>query len=157
MTASARLRIVAIGNRMPGWVQAGFEEYRKRLPRDFAVELRELALARRGADTARAIEEEGHALLGALAPDELVVALEVNGQPWSTEELAARMRIWRDEGHRVAFLIGGPDGLSAACRERATHCWSLSRLTLPHPLVRVVLVEQLYRAWSILVAHPYHR
>ena len=157
MTVNARLRIVAIGNRMPGWVQAGFEEYRKRLPRDFALELRELALARRGADTVRGIEEEGQALLGALAPDELVVALEVGGQPWSTEELATRMRVWRDEGRRVAFVVGGPDGLSAACRERAAHSWSLSRLTLPHPLVRVVLMEQLYRAWSILVAHPYHR
>ncbi len=157
MTLSARLRIVALGTRMPAWVQAGFEEYRKRMPRDFAVELRELALARRGADTARGVEEEGHAVLAALAADELVVALEVGGQPWSTEELAARMGVWRDEGRRVAFVVGGPDGLSAACRERAAHCWSLSRLTLPHPLVRVVLMEQLYRAWSILVAHPYHR
>lgn len=157
MTVGARLRIVALGTRMPAWIQAGFEEYRKRMPRDFAVELRELALARRGADTARGIEDEGHAVLAALAPDELVVALDVDGQPWSTGELAARMRVWRDDGRRVAFLVGGPDGLSAACRERAAHCWSLSRLTLPHPLVRVVLMEQLYRAWSILVAHPYHR
>ena len=152
---AARLRILAVGTRMPAWVQAGFAEYHKRMPRDFAVELREIPVSRR--EGARAVAEEGEALLAALGADEHVVALEVGGEPWSTADLAARLRAWRDEGRRAAFLIGGPDGLSDACRARAAGQWSLSRLTLPHPLVRIVLMEQIYRAWTILGAHPYHR
>ena len=151
----ARLRILAIGTRMPGWVQAGFAEYHKRMPRDWAVELRELPVSRRGA--ARAVAEEGDALLAALQADEQAIALEVTGEAWGSEELAARMRRWHDDGSRVAFLIGGPDGLAEPCRQRAVHHWSLSKLTLPHPLVRIVLIEQLYRAWTILCGHPYHR
>ena len=153
----ARLRLLAVGTRMPGWVQLGFEEYRKRLPRDCALELREIPLARRGADTVRAVQEEGEALLGALAGDEYVVAMEVGGKAIDTPGLAGILGRWRDEGRRAAFLVGGPDGLSAACRVRADATWSLSRLTLPHPLVRIVLAEQLYRAWSLLAGHPYHR
>lgn len=154
---AARLRILAVGTRMPGWVEQGFEEYRRRLPRDCALELREVPLARRGADTARAVAEEGEALLAALAADERAIALEVGGRALDTAELATRLGEWRDHGERVAFLVGGPDGLAAACRARARECWSLSRLTLPHPLVRIVLAEQLYRAWSLLAGHPYHR
>lgn len=154
---AARLRLLAVGTRMPAWVQEGFEEYRKRLPRECALELREIALARRGADTARAVAEEGEALLGALGGDEFVVALEVGGTAVDTPGVARALARWRDEGRRAAFLVGGPDGLSDACRARADAQWSLSRLTLPHPLVRVLLAEQLYRAWSLLSGHPYHR
>ena len=155
----ARIRILSAGNRMPDWVDAGFDEYARRLPRDFAVELREFPLSklRAGGATARAVEEEGRTLLDAVMPDDLVVALELSGQSWSTEELAARLRGWRDAARRVNFLIGGPDGLSEACRRRADQQWSLSRLTLPHALVRILLIEQLYRAFSIVSAHPYHR
>jgi 23S rRNA (pseudouridine1915-N3)-methyltransferase len=153
----ARLRLLAVGTRMPAWVQEGFEEYRKRLPRDCALELREIPLSRRGADTARAVAEEGAALLDALAGDEFVVAMEVGGAAMDTPGVAKALGRWRDEGRRAAFLVGGPDGLSDACRQRADAQWSLSRLTLPHPLVRVVLAEQLYRAWSLLGGHPYHR
>jgi 23S rRNA (pseudouridine1915-N3)-methyltransferase len=154
---SARLRLLAVGTRMPGWVQEGFEDYRKRLPRDCALELREIALARRGADVARGVRDEGEALLAALDDDEFVVALEVGGRMLSTSDLATRLGSWRDEGQRVAFLVGGPEGLADACRARAREQWSLSRLTLPHPLVRILLAEQLYRAWSLLAGHPYHR
>jgi len=154
---SMRLRIVAAGTRMPAWVQTGFEEYRRRLPRDCSLELREVPLVRRGADTARAVAEEGAALLSAVAGEERVIALEVGGSALSTEDVAERMRGWDRHGERIAFLIGGPDGLAAACRERAREQWSLSRMTLPHPLVRIVLAEQLYRGWSLLAGHPYHR
>jgi 23S rRNA (pseudouridine1915-N3)-methyltransferase len=154
---AARLRILAVGTRMPGWVEQGFEEYRRRLPRECALELREVPLARRGADTARALADEGEALLAALGADERAIALEVGGRALDTAELATRLGEWRDHGERVAFLIGGPDGLAEACRARARERWSLSRLTLPHPLVRIVLAEQLYRAWSLLAGHPYHR
>ena len=152
---AARLRILAVGTRMPDWVQEGFAEYRKRLPREYAVELRELPLSRRTG--ARAIDEEGDALLAALHADEQVIALEVSGEAWSSENLAASLRRWHDDGNRIAFLIGGPAGLAEACRARAARQWSLSPLTLPHPLVRIVLIEQLYRAWTILGGHPYHR
>jgi 23S rRNA (pseudouridine1915-N3)-methyltransferase len=153
----ARLRLLAVGTRMPAWVDTGFEEYRKRLPRECALELREIPLARRGADTARAVAEEGEALLAALAGDEIVVAMEVGGTAIDTPSLAKTLGRWHDEGRRAAFLVGGPDGLAQACRARAGLQWSLSRLTLPHPLVRIVLAEQLYRAWSLLAGHPYHR
>lgn len=155
----SRLRIVAVGHKMPDWVQSGFDEYRKRMPREYAVELKELAPVHRGknADVARAIEQEGEQVLAALAPGDHVVALEVKGKSWSTEALAEFMQKRLDEGERISFLIGGADGLSAACRQRAQTQWSLSALTLPHPLVRVLLMEQLYRAWSILHSHPYHR
>lgn len=154
---NARLRILAVGTRMPGWVQAGFEEYRKRLPREWALELREIPLGRRGQDAARAVREEGDALLAALEGDEHVVAMEVGGRALATADLAKALERAREEGRRLAFLVGGPDGLSDACRARAREQWSLSRLTLPHPLVRILLAEQLYRAWSLLAAHPYHR
>ena len=154
---AARLRMIAVGTRMPGWVQEGFEEYRKRLPREFALELREIAHARRGADTARGVAEEGAAMLAALADDEYVVALEVGGRSLDTAGIARELGAWREQGRRAAFLVGGPDGLAAQCRERADAQWSLSKLTLPHPLVRIVLAEQLYRAWSLLAGHPYHR
>ena len=140
---------------MPAWVNTAFEDYRKRLPRDYAVELRELPLSKQPG--ARAAEEEGTALLAAVMPRDRVVSLEVEGRAWSSVELAAAMRAWHDESHTVAFLIGGPEGLSAACRERSDAKWSLSRLTLPHALARIVVIEQLYRAWSIIASHPYHR
>ena len=152
---SSRVRVLAVGTRMPAWVQSGVDEYRKRLPRDYAVELREIPVSRRGGE--RGVKEEGAALLAALTPDELVVCMEVDGNMWSTAQLADRMRDWRDQARRVELLIGGPDGLAAECRVRADLHWSLSRLTLPHALVRVVLMEQIYRAWSILNLHPYHR
>ena len=154
---SARLRLLAVGTRMPGWVEEGFEEYRKRLPREWALELREIPLARRGADVSRAMRDEGDALLSGLDGDEYVVAMEVGGKAQSTPDLAARLGRWREEGQRAAFLVGGPDGLPETCRARAREQWSLSRLTLPHPMVRILLAEQLYRAWSLMAGHPYHR
>ena len=154
---SARLRLLAVGTRMPGWVQEGFEEYRKRLPREWSLELREIPLAKRGADVPRAMREEGEALLAALDGDEHVVAMEVGGKALSTADMAGRLGRWREDGRRAAFLVGGPDGLPESCRARANEQWSLSRLTLPHPLVRVLLAEQLYRAWSLMAGHPYHR
>jgi 23S rRNA (pseudouridine1915-N3)-methyltransferase len=152
---ASRLRIHAVGTRMPPWVSEGFEDYRKRLPRDYAVELREVPVSRRAGE--RAIEEEGVALLAQLTAQDHVVALEVEGHAWSSRELAIALRGWRDQGQSVAFLIGGPEGLSANCRARADARWSLSRLTLPHALARIVVIEQLYRAWTILHSHPYHR
>ena len=144
---------------MPDWVQAEYGEYAKRLPRECALELKEIALAQRGknADIARAIEKESEAMLAAIPLQERVIALDVLGKPQTTDSLADSLRHWQMQGGNTSLLIGGPDGLSADCLARADHRWSLSGLTLPHPLVRIVLAEQLYRAWSLLNNHPYHR
>ena len=153
------IHLISVGNRMPRWVQEGYKEYAKRLPRECALTLVEIAPGHRGkgADLARAVREEGERMLKALPRDCLVVALEVKGKAWSTEQLAQRMEDWMAEGRDVALLVGGPEGLADACRQRADLLWSLSPLTLPHPLVRVLLAEQLYRAWSVVQNHPYHR
>lgn len=154
-----QIHLIAVGTRMPAWVNAGYEEYAKRLPKECELVLREIAPARRGksGDSSRWIEEEGERILTALSRDDFVVALEVDGKPWSTPELSGQLACRMGDGRRVALLVGGPDGLAAACRQRADQLWSLSRLTLPHPIVRIVVAEQIYRAWSILRNHPYHR
>lgn len=154
-----RIKIIAVGTKMPAWVSDGFHEYAKRMPTDAQLELVEIPLAQRGKNTdiARAIKQEGDQILAALAPTDRVIALEVKGRNWSTEQLAGAFSEWQMEGRNVALLIGGPDGLSDTCRARADQQWSLSALTLPHPLVRILLAEQLYRAWSITRNHPYHR
>ncbi|HXH03273.1 MAG TPA: 23S rRNA (pseudouridine(1915)-N(3))-methyltransferase RlmH [Candidatus Competibacteraceae bacterium] len=154
-----RIHLIAVGERMPAWVSAGYAEYAGRLPRECALQLIEITPGRRGKNAVveRAVREEGERMLAALPKGARVVALEVSGRQWSTEELAAQLQGWLAEGRDVALLVGGPEGLAPAARSRAEQSWSLSRLTLPHPLVRVVVAEQLYRAWSILHHHPYHR
>ncbi len=154
-----RLHLIAVGNRMPGWVEEGYAEYAKRLPADCALLLHEIAPGKRtkGADLERARREEGEKMLAALPKGAHVVALEVGGRAWSTEQLASHLEQWRGQGQDIALLVGGPEGLADVCRARADEQWSLSNLTLPHPLVRIVLAEQLYRAWSITQGHPYHR
>ncbi|OUR66460.1 23S rRNA (pseudouridine(1915)-N(3))-methyltransferase RlmH [Bermanella sp. 47_1433_sub80_T6] len=154
-----KIRLIAVGTKMPSWVQEGFAEYTKRLPHDCRIELIELPIGPRGKNqpVSKAIEKEGQAMLAAMKPQNTCVALEVLGKPWSTEQLAKQMSGWRMEGQDVDLLVGGPDGLSPKCTQKATQKWSLSPLTLPHPLVRVLLAEQLYRAWTINNNHPYHK
>lgn len=154
-----RIRIIAVGTKMPAWVETGYAEYAKRMPRDCVVELVELPLAQRGKNTdiARAMEKEGEEMLAAIGKGEQVIALDVKGKPWSTEQLAEQMANWRMSGNNYCLLIGGPDGLAPQCLAQAHARWSLSGLTLPHPLVRIVVIEQLYRACSILQNHPYHK
>ena len=153
------LTVAAVGTRMPAWVEQAWREYARRFPRGLNLLLREIPLARRArnADVATLRAAEGEALLGAVPAGHLVVALDERGRQWSTTELAEQLEDWMREEHGVCFLVGGPDGLSEDCRRRARSTWSLSRLTLPHPLVRAVLAEQLYRAWTITQNHPYHR
>ncbi len=154
-----RINLIAVGTRMPAWVEAGVDEYRKRLPPELSLQIREIPLGKRGknADIARAMAQEGEAMLAAIGARDRVVALEVKGRAWSTEQLAQQLAAWQMSGDDVALLVGGPDGLAPNCQARANERWSLSPLTLPHPLVRVLLAEQLYRAWSINNNHPYHR
>mgnify|MGYP003384085284 FL=1 len=154
-----RLRIIAVGSKMPGWVQSGYAEYAKRLPNELHLELVEIPLATRRKNEApdRAIASEGEAMLKAIGQGDRVIALEVKGKPWGTDQLARNLFDWQGSGDNFSLLIGGPDGLSQSCIARANISWSLSALTLPHPLVRIILIEQLYRAWSINAGHPYHR
>ncbi|WP_303291466.1 23S rRNA (pseudouridine(1915)-N(3))-methyltransferase RlmH [Marinobacter sp. SS5-14b] len=154
-----RLRLICVGQKMPDWVTAGYADYSRRMPPELPLELTEIAMAHRGKnpDIPRLMQRESDAILNAVGPRDRVIALEVGGRPWSTEKLAGQLEGWLQEGQDVSFLVGGPDGLADACRQRADQQWSLSPLTLPHPLVRIVLAEQLYRAWSITRNHPYHR
>ncbi len=153
------IHLIAVGDKMPHWVQEGYLEYARRLPPECALKLSEISARHRGknADIARITRDEGRQMLDAIPKGGRVIALEVNGRSWSTEDLSRQLENWMTGGQDIALLIGGPEGLSAECRERADQLWSLSPLTLPHPLVRVVVAEQLYRAWSILRNHPYHR
>ncbi|CAI8720036.1 23S rRNA (pseudouridine(1915)-N(3))-methyltransferase RlmH [Methylocaldum szegediense] len=154
-----RIHLVAVGNRMPAWVTDAYSEYAKRLPRECELVLKEIAPGKRGktVNIARVTEDEGDRMLAALPRDVYVVALDVAGKEWSTPELAEALARWLESGRDVALLVGGPDGLSPACLKRANQRWSLSKLTFPHPIVRIILAEQIYRAWSILQHHPYHR
>ncbi|MBX3690358.1 23S rRNA (pseudouridine(1915)-N(3))-methyltransferase RlmH [Dokdonella sp.] len=151
--------LISVGERMPAWVAEGVAEYRKRLSRDLPLELVEIPLGARGKgrDDERARSDEGAAVLAALGRDCHVIALDVGGKPWSSEQLAAQLAQWRMGGRDLAFLVGGPDGHAAPALARADQRWSLGPLTLPHMLVRLVVVEQLYRATTILAGHPYHR
>jgi 23S rRNA (pseudouridine1915-N3)-methyltransferase len=143
--------------RLPGWVNEGFATYVKRLPRENALLLEEIPVSRGGGDATRRIGEEGERLLRRVARGEYVVALDEAGTAWTSRDLAGELERWRHMGVDVALLVGGPDGLSASCKARADKNWSLSRHTLPHGLVRVMVAEQLYRAWTLLQGHPYHR
>ena len=154
-----KCRLIAAGTRLPEWVNSGFREYQKRLRTPLVLELVEIAVATRraGENPARAILREGENMLAAVGREDYVVALEVGARSMSTDELSLWLKERMRDGRPLTLLIGGPDGLSEACRARANQGWSLSPLTLPHALVRVVLAEQLYRAMSILAGHPYHR
>jgi 23S rRNA (pseudouridine1915-N3)-methyltransferase len=154
-----RLHLLAVGQRVPAWVDAGYRDFARRLPPECSLQLTEIAAGRRskGSDIARVIEAEGEKLLAAVPAGARVVALDVAGEQWDTRQLSLRLDRWLHEGRDVALLVGGPDGLSRACLEAAEPVWSLSPLTLPHALVRIVIAEQLYRAWSLLRGHPYHR
>ncbi len=154
-----RINLIAVGSKMPGWVEQGYKEYARRLPSDFSLNLIEIPLSKRGKsiDLKRAIKKEGELMLAAIPAGDHVISLEVEGKAWTTDKLVQQAEHWRQSGRNVTLLVGGPDGLAPACCERAQQRWSLSALTLPHPLVRIVIAEQLYRAWSILHNHPYHR
>ena len=154
-----RFSVVAIGQRMPDWVAHGWAEYAKRFPRGFELELKELPLTRRtrSSQTELLRQQETAALLGVVPESNRVIAMDGKGKQWSTAELAQNMSQWMQQGRDVSFLIGGPDGLDETCFKRADARWSLGQLTLPHMMVRVILAEQLYRAWSITQNHPYHR
>jgi 23S rRNA (pseudouridine1915-N3)-methyltransferase len=154
-----RAVLIAVGERMPSWVTEGYNEYTKRLSHELPLHLVEITSKLRGRtnDTARVIADEGAQMIAAVPKGAQVVALDGQGRQFSSEQLAEQLARWRMDGRDLAFLIGGPEGLALTARERANQIWSLGPATLPHPLVRIILVEQLYRAASLLANHPYHR
>ena len=153
-----KLKLLAVGTRMPQWVETGFNEYHKRMPAELKLETIEIPLSPKGKGSSNSSKEsQGQAILKHIGKQDRVVALDVLGKSMSTESLATQLANWQMNGQDICLLIGGPDGLSTECLQRADTKWSLSDLTLPHPLVRVLLMEQLYRAWTINQNHPYHR
>jgi 23S rRNA (pseudouridine1915-N3)-methyltransferase len=154
-----RIHLLAVGTRMPVWVKQGYLEYAGRMPKECALVLQEIPPAKRvkGVAVTQQIEQESTRLLAAIPRNSYVVALDLRGHQWSTEKLASKLSGWLQSGKTLTLMIGGPDGLSKNCLQRADYRWSLSALTFPHPLVRVMVAEQLFRAWSIIRNHPYHR
>ncbi len=154
-----QINLISVGHRMPSWVQQGYDEYAKRMPRECELVLKEITSGKRGknSDVAKIVKDEGERMIKAVSARTNVVVLDVSGKPWSTPELSLAMKRWMESGQNIALMVGGPEGLADSVRDSATESWSLSRLTFPHPLVRVIVAEQLYRAWSLLNNHPYHR
>ena len=153
------IRLLAVGDRQPPWVDDAFTVYSGRLPREWKFRVDRIATVRRSKNdkSRKAMQAEGEQILAKLGADEQVVLLDERGKQMTSAGLATRLTDWQTEGRDLCFVIGGPDGVSSTCRERANFIWSLSELTLPHGLARVLFAEQMYRAWSLQAGHPYHR
>jgi 23S rRNA (pseudouridine1915-N3)-methyltransferase len=154
-----KVSVIAVGTKMPEWIQNGCHEYSKRFPSEFKLRTIEIPLGARSKNQSskKAIDQEAVAIMKVLAEKDFLVALDVDGQSITTSKLAENLGNWQMQGLNICFLIGGPDGLSESCLERANMTWSLSDLTLPHSLARILVLEQIYRAWTITTNHPYHR
>jgi 23S rRNA (pseudouridine1915-N3)-methyltransferase len=154
-----QIHLISVGNRMPGWVKAGYDDYAKRLPRECELLLKEIPPGQRGknCDVARIVRDEGERMNAAIPMGSHLVALDLSAKAITTVELAQTLSRWQEIGKAIALVVGGPDGLADSVKSKAAEFWSLSPLTFPHPLVRIIIAEQLYRAWSILQNHPYHR
>ena len=153
------IRVLAVGDRQPAWVDEAVDTYRARLPREWKFRLDTVATAKRRKNEPpeRAREAEGEQILARLRDTEQLVLLDERGRQMSSTGLVEKLVSWQNDGRDLCFLIGGPDGIAEACHRRAGFTWALSELTLPHGMARVLLIEQLYRAWSLQTGHPYHR
>jgi 23S rRNA (pseudouridine1915-N3)-methyltransferase len=153
------IHLIAVGTRRSAWAEQAFQEYQKRLPAECKLKLIAIPISKRNKNSpvSKHITEEEKKIWAALPKGSRIIALDVKGQMWNTQQLAESLRQWKLERQDISLLIGGPDGLGETCINKAEYIWSLSPLTLPHRLVRIIVAEQLYRAWSILSNHPYHR
>ncbi len=154
-----KIQLIAVGTKMPDWVEKGYQEYARRFPKEMQLELVEINAGKRGknADIKRILQKEGELTLAAIPKGNKIVTLEVTGKPWTTPQLAKEMTKWQLDARNISLLIGGPEGLAPECIKRSEQRWSLSALTLPHPLVRIIVAESLYRAFTLTINHPYHR
>ncbi|MFT6984533.1 MAG: 23S rRNA (pseudouridine1915-N3)-methyltransferase [Psychromonas sp.] len=154
-----KIQLIAVGTKMPDWVEKGYQEYARRFPKEMQLELLEINAGKRGknADIKRILKKEGELTLAAVPKGNKIVTLEVTGKAWTTEQLASEMTQWQRDARNISLLIGGPEGLAPECIERSEQRWSLSALTLPHPIVRIIVAESLYRAYTLTINHPYHR
>lgn len=154
-----KINLIATGNKMPNWVEDASQDFVKRLPPEIKINSILLPLIKRGKnpDIPRIVRDESRKLFAAVPRDSLLVVLDVLGRPVTTIKLASMLESWLQQAQDVSIIIGGPDGLSDELLSKASIKLSLSALTFPHPLVRVILLEQIYRAWSVLNNHPYHR
>lgn len=152
-----KLLVIAVGTRMPAWVMAGFSEYARRMPPHLALQLCEIRAERGASDRARVLDKEGKRIAAAMPRNTLSVVLDEHGEAVTSRELAQRLADWQASGRDPVFIIGGAEGLAEEIKSRADWSWSLSPLTLPHALVRIIVAEQLYRAATIACGHPYHR
>ncbi len=154
-----KITIIAVGKNMPDWVTSGYTEYANRMPPDYRVELIEISPEKRGknADIQKISLIEETKITAAIPKGSYCVALDRTGKTSDTLKLAKRLQGWHDNQQSVCFIIGGPEGLSCDFLKKSHDVWSISEMTFPHPLVRIILIEQIYRAWSITINHPYHR
>jgi len=154
-----KIRLLAVGQKMPKWVQQTFNDYNQRLPKNQQIELQEIAPVHRSKTTNihKAKQEEGNSIISVLKPQEKLILLDEFGKSLSTKSLAQSIKNWQMNSFDIAIVIGGADGVSEEVKQKAYQKWSLSLLTFPHPLVRVIMMEQLYRAYSLIANHPYHR
>ena len=154
-----QIKLIAVGSKMPSWVTTGFQEYAKRIQGQCTLTLHEIPAQKRdkNSDLARLLQREGEAMLSAIKKNDHVIALHVTGNSYHTQTLSTKLEALMQQGQHISLLIGGPEGLAPACLARSNEQWSLSPLTFPHPLVRIIIAEQLYRALSIINQHPYHK
>ncbi len=153
------IHFITVGQKMPKWVQDGYAEYAKRLPKSCALKLIELPMAQRGKSGSvdKYKEEEAKRILAAVPKGARLIVLDEHGQQVTTKQLAGKLEEWLSGGQDVALIVGGPDGLEADLIQQAQWKWGLSKLTMPHPMVRILVAEQIYRAYSVINNHPYHR
>ncbi len=154
-----QITIVAVGIRLPGWINQGVSEYRKRMPPELRVNLTEIVPAKRSksAGTEKILKQEADRISAAIPKGDHLVVLDERGKTQATAALAQNLTAWMQDGNNICFVIGGADGVHETLKNKANELWSLSDFTLPHGLARVVLTEQLYRAWTVTKKHPYHR
>lgn len=153
------IHFITVGQKMPKWVQEGYNEYAKRMPKACSLRLLELPMAQRGKTSSvdKLKEEEAKRIVDAVPKGAKFIVLDEHGQQVTTKKLADKMEEWLGSGQDIALIVGGPDGLAKDILQQAEWKWGLSNLTLPHPMVRILVAEQLYRAWSVINNHPYHR
>lgn len=154
-----KIRLLTITHKSPAWIQEGYRDYAKRLPSSCTLELVEIPAEKRtaNADLQRIMDREGEKMLAAIKPGHHIIALDKGGKNWSSEELSEQLKSWLQNGKNIDLLVGGPEGISPQCLAKAHERWSLSNLTFPHLIVRLIVAEQIYRAHSILNKSPYHR